>query len=414
MGNNYGNINYNLSTLNNLNQDKEYYKNNNLTNKFYVYNKETFNIIKYIKNKITDENCSNLGMFRSVILKNNELKVFSPPKSINIYKFIKNNNFDDLIVDEFIEGTMINMFWNENKWEIATKSSVGGNVSFFKLDKTIFARKENTFRYMFEDIIKYYDKNLDISNFIDSNNKNLDNKEIKSCVFSFVMQHPSNRIVVPFDEPKIYLVAIYKIDNFSVTRINISNEFKNKLPDFIKYPKIYNNFNNMNELIHKFECCDYKTVGVMITNKNTFERTKIRNKNYENVKLLRGNQPKLQYRYLMLRQTKQIKEYLNYYPEQQHYFDKFKNQVHQFTKQLYDEYVNCFIARNVLFKECKYNLKLHISELHNIYKYYIKNSVDYRMRKITFNIVKDYVNNLPPAKVMYSINYDFYNNKNKQ
>ena len=220
MGQNYSNVNYDLSILNNTDLKKEFYKNNNLTNKFYVYNKETFNVIKYDKNMITDDNCNYLGMFRSVILKNNELKVFSPPKSVKANKFFENNKIEDVIVDEFIEGTMVNLFWNNNNWELATKSSVGGNVSFFTVDKTLFARKENTFRYMFDNAIKHYDKNLNISNFIDC-----DNEDIKSCVFSFVMQHPTNRIVVPFDEPAIYLVAIYKIDNFNVTRINISDDF---------------------------------------------------------------------------------------------------------------------------------------------------------------------------------------------
>jgi hypothetical protein len=135
---------------------------------------------------------------------------------------------------------------------------------------------------------------------------------------------------------------------------------------------------------------------------------------YENVKILRGNQPKLQYRYLMLRQSKQISKYLNYYPEQKEYFDKFRKQVNNFTNNLYKEYRNCFILKNITFRQCKYHLKPHVSELHNIYKYYIKNGNHYN-NKITFNIVKDYVNLLPPAKLMYSINYEFYNKEqNKQ
>ena len=402
MGQNISNIHYDLSLINNN------LENNNLNNKYYVFNKETYRIIKYIKPNINNENCCDLGKYRSVILKDNVLKVFSPPKSLNQDVFINSNNFDDVIIEEFIEGTMINMFWNNDKWEIATKSSVGGNVSFFTLDKSLFAKKENTFRYMFQDAISYYDKKLNINNFLDSSND-----DIKNCSFSFVMQHPTNRIVVPFDCPKIYLVAIYKIDNFNITRINITDDFKNKLPNFIEYPNTYSNFNNYKDVINKFSDCDYKTVGVILTNKNTFNRTKVRNTQYERVKILRGNQPKLQYRYLMLRQSKQISKYLNYYPEQKEYFDKFRKQVNNFTNNLYKEYRNCFIQKNITFQQCKYHLKPHVSELHNIYKYYIKNGNNYN-NKITFNIVKDYVNLLPPAKLMYSINYEFYNKeKNK-
>lgn len=399
-----GNFCYDLSSLNNNIKDDEYYQKNNLQHKYYVYNKETFTIIKYIKNLISDNNCKELGKFRSVILKDNELKVFSPPKSLEFNNFIENNNIEDVTISEFIEGTMVNLFWNNNKWEISTKSSVGGNVSFFTVEKTLFARKENTFRYMFEDCLKHYNKNLTIDTFLDINNN-----EIKNCCFSFVMQHPTNRIVVPFTEPNIYLVAIYNINNLNVTRVNITDNLKSQLPEFIKYPKIYENYKSYEELVGYFDMCDYKTVGIMITNKNTFDRTKIRNKNYEKVKFLRGNQPKLQYRYLMLRQTKQITEYLTYYPEQKDHFDTFRNQVQEFTKDLYNEYVKCFIQRNTPFKMCKYHLKHHMQNLHNIYLTYIKQNYNYKLRKITFNIVKDYVNNLPPAKLMYSINYPFYN-----
>jgi hypothetical protein len=152
----------------------------------------------------------------------------------------------------------------------------------------------------------------------------------------------------------------------------------------------------------------------MITNKTTFNRTKIRNQNYEKVKLLRGNQPKLQYRYLTLCQSKQITEYLFYYPEQKQYFDKFRIQTQQFTKDLYNEYVSCFILKNKNVNLSKFNLKPHIFQLHKIYKLYFKNHHNYKLRKITFNIVKDYVNNLPPAKLMYSINYPFYNGNNNK
>ena len=72
-------------------------ENNNLNNKYYVFDKETYRIIKYIKQSINNENCCDLGKYRSVILKDNVLKVFSPPKSLNLDVFINSNNFDIFI-----------------------------------------------------------------------------------------------------------------------------------------------------------------------------------------------------------------------------------------------------------------------------------------------------------------------------
>ena len=43
----------------------------------------------------------------------------------------------DCIAQEYVEGTMINLFYdNENcEWEIATRSSIGGKMAFFYIRK---------------------------------------------------------------------------------------------------------------------------------------------------------------------------------------------------------------------------------------------------------------------------------------
>ena len=53
------------------------------------------------------------------------------------------------------------------------------------------------------------------------------------------------------------------------------------------------------ELQNKFSSIqgDYNYLGVMITNMETGERTKIQNSVYDEVKTLRGNNPNLQYQY---------------------------------------------------------------------------------------------------------------------
>ena len=71
---------------------------------------------------------------------------------------------------------------------------------------------------------------------------------------------------------------------------------------------------------------DYKNMGYVISgiDEKTHNpiRTKLRNYNYELVRKLRGNQPKLQFRYLMLHKEGKIKAYLEYYPEHKDIFLK--------------------------------------------------------------------------------------------
>ena len=84
---------------------------------------------------------------------------------------------------------MINLFYDStiSKWEIATKTTVGGKVSFFK--------DQLTFSDIFEEICKELNINFDMFS--------------KDNCYSFVMQHPKNRFVIPIVDKKLYLIAIY-------------------------------------------------------------------------------------------------------------------------------------------------------------------------------------------------------------
>ena len=113
-------------------------------------------LIKYNKHSLTHDNVSTLGLFRSVITDGERILSFAPPKSQNYNNFIVNNDFQDCHISEFIDGTMINVFYNTSninkngksspKWEIATRSNIGANCRFNLNSK-------KTFREMFYDAI---------------------------------------------------------------------------------------------------------------------------------------------------------------------------------------------------------------------------------------------------------------------
>ena len=69
-----------------------------------------YDIYRYNKSKLTEDNIQQLGLMRSLIIHNNKIVSFSPPKSISSSKFIDSNKFNDIIIEEFIDGTMINLF----------------------------------------------------------------------------------------------------------------------------------------------------------------------------------------------------------------------------------------------------------------------------------------------------------------
>jgi outer membrane protein W len=160
--------------------------------------------------------------------------------------------------------------------------------------------------------------------------------------------------------------------------------------------------NSWEELIDHFfsENLDYKIQGIVIYNKRG-ERTKMRSSNYEKVKHLKGNSPKLQYRYYQLRQQGVVKDFLKYYPEYKEEFFNFRNELHKWTNQLYQNYINCFIKRQKPLAGFPYNFKTHMYKIHEIYLFDLKSDQKY----VNKSVVIDYVNNLPPAKLMYSVNH---------
>jgi hypothetical protein len=150
-----------------------------------VPNNETYKVLRYEKNNLTYDLISTYGLFRSVILNSvNTVVSFAPPKSIPSDIFIKKyKKSDSIIAQEFVEGTMINVFW-DNKiglsggWEISTRNTVGATSCFFK------SKNSKSFRDMFLEACQKM-------------NLQLMNLNPEYC-YSFVLQHPQNRIVVPF------------------------------------------------------------------------------------------------------------------------------------------------------------------------------------------------------------------------
>lgn len=355
-------------------------------------NNSNYKVIRYDKNFLCVDLIPTYGLCRSVILNSaNQVVGFAPPKSLHADTFIQKypENTNGIQAEEFVEGTMVNVFFDPciSAWEISTRNTVGATSSFYK------SSASKTFRQMFMEAAS--ECKLDI------------NKLDTELCYSFVLQHPENRIVVPFSKAQLYLVGVYKIDrnNNSVDYFDahgFKQKFNELLGTSVKFPEIYE-FNKYSELIEKYGSMNtsYDIVGVVIHNKETGERTKIRNPVYEQVRNLRGNQPKLQYQYLSLRKEGKVKDFLKFYPENKGEFSIFRDQVHLFTNTLYSNYVSCYIKKEKPLLEFSEQYRTHMFNIHKIYMN------DLREKKMFINntIVQKYVNELHPSLLMYCLNF---------
>lgn len=343
--------------------------------------KDDLTLVKYDKKHIAYDNISSYGLCRSLIFKGDKLISFAPPKSHSVLPIMREKEF---VYEDFIDGTMINVFHDGKTWRLATRSIIDADTSFYI--NTDYNDNTTTFQDMFNEAL-------------DTCNMKLDKLDYKYC-YSFVLQHPKNRIVTPIHQTQLYLVAAYRIDeNNNVHTVPIRNNpeieimFRNTS---IMIPLQYN-FNSLHDAIQVFASSNtpYAIQGVVIYCNGI--RYKMRNGNYNYVRKLRGNQAKIQYHYYCLVKDNKVNEFLQYYPEFQDQFRMIQSELNTFTMNLFKEYVNCFITKQSQHSTCSNQFKQHLYNLHGMYIHY--------STRINANIVANYLFRLDPAQLMHSINY---------
>ena len=367
-------IDFDLSRL----DDDEYITSKNVICK----QKYDTTILKYNRDHLTQSNVNTLGLFRSVIIKNGAFVSFAPPKSYKADSIQETYNSEELIsqltFEEYVEGTMINVFYDGSEWEIASRSMVGAKGQFYKGSKT--------FRRMFLEAMNNCSIEFEYLN--------------KEYCYSFVFQHPENRIVVSCKNPKLYLCEVYKITGDIVEIIDFRKD--ETLCSHVNIPTQYDDIKSWEEVMTRFshkETTPYYVMGVII--KNGFIRSKVRNPNYIYVRELRGNQPKLQFQYYHLRQIGRVGDYLSYYPEHADEFNKFRQHIHDFTKNLHSYYIQCYCNKEKPLKDFPYEFRTHMYTLH---QHYLDNLRE-EGKIVTVYEAMTYINTLEPARLMYTMNY---------
>lgn len=318
-------------------------------------------IIKYDREKLTSENAHTLGLFRSVIVKkeHGEYKVIfaAQPKSVSFEQlgFQEDDATKEkpLYIESIIEGTMINFFHDGQKWRIATRSCIGADSKFYHDDE-----KDMSFRAMFMEAFKK--QKLKLSYFR------------KDLGYSFVLQHPKNRIVSPVSECHIYLVNIFASKETTGTEHLIYNQigqddhlasliekgfFSGEITltsAFSTVTKLEDGMADLLKLKQELEegTWDWIYKGLFIRNLDG-KRAKLINAKYEYVANLVDNQPKTQFRYYNLlersysNEVDMLGEYLKYFPEDRYKFvQKYEPQFEAWLDDLRAEFNNWWFCPN--------------------------------------------------------------------
>jgi hypothetical protein len=168
------------------------------------YDGKDYEVLNLKPGSIPDNDLPN-RIYRSAILSpdNRQFLCVAPSKSVPTLC----ETASSLEVTEIVEGTMINLFWNGEKWEIATKKRVGADNFYFKNTYGVEGElPKKSFRQMFLEALDVPDlSSIDFD---------------RSFCYSFVLQHPCNHIVLNIITPQLYLVSTYKLSGMTCDYLN--------------------------------------------------------------------------------------------------------------------------------------------------------------------------------------------------
>ena len=289
----------------------------------FKYN-ETLGLLKYNRDK-SDLSNQFVRECRGLVFQLHDYVVVNHALDcgLNETEFKQKYCINDCIVYESIDGTLLNIYHDDNEWKVSTKGCIDANKSKWYSEKSFFE--------LMNDCVNSIDYSL------------LD----KDCCYSIVLSHEENQIVIKPIENRLYHVY---------TRNIKTNEYVDKDIGISKPDRVDLNTYNTSDLDKE---------GIMLFSKDMIDRCKIQTDIYKKVKDLRGNQNTTWGRILSL-PKKQINDYLDYFPEDK---DDYISLCRTKTR-LFSSILNIYIQTKIkrIYTEIPKHLKYPVYELHNIYK----------------------------------------------
>lgn len=298
-------------------------------------------LVKYPPSKKNDPEYSK---FRSVVFDKDSLVSVSPSKSIPYEVFKQKYPLSECRVEEFVEGTMINAWYRNDKWNISTRTI---------LNATCYFESTKSFAEMFYECMN--------NNPIELNSE---------YCYSLVMQHPENVIITPFKKMKLIVVGRYKIvDGVAV-----------EYPDTPTLSV---------QSYEEAEALAQTVAGKGLMLKCNGERAKIKRTTYYELEQIKGNSP-FQHKYLFIRNTPDAVLFLDTFPWYSSQAVTIENQIYKLSKMLYEAYVMYYIRKQPMPVGFQYKKMLY--DIHFEYKMM-------RPARMTEKKVSSMVNQLHPYQI---------------
>ena len=217
-------------------------------------------------------------------------------------------------VEDFVDGPMINLFNYRGRWRIATRTVIDAECNFY-------AARGRYFADLFWETFQAQGLTLEML--------------IPGLTYSFVLQHPEERIVVA---PKYGIPKLYLVDTTAAV-----------LPPALQAlaPQLHRDLKTLEDVKERIAAWGkrFRAGWQGLVVKVDGKRYKIRSEQYDEARHLRGNQNNRPYIWLERWSEGRLAAYLRQYPEEQNDADAVVTSFKTETKAAHDCYVAVYRNR---------------------------------------------------------------------
>jgi hypothetical protein len=314
------------------------------------------------------------------------------PVSVTAFKSESVGDTDSMqmtpvIIEEFVDGVMIGQFWDAvtESWRIHTRSTLDARCRYYS---------KRSFAELFAEAAATVGLNTD----------SLD----RAVSYTWILQHPENRVVCPVQRPRIVLVQQVRIAADTLVASTEANPAGEQVAGVVEYvssiptalesfrPKrYYDSAATDSSYAHAAAGANHIMLMLLASMRNgiqhqglvfrspaePFRRWKTRSQMYDTVRHLRGNTARLDYMWMDMWSRGTLEDYLKWYPEERRPAMDIIQKWKAVTQEAYNLYVAIFKARSTERTAVPAKLKPLVYGLHTHYTTALKpakRSLDWR------------------------------------
>lgn len=292
----------------------------------------------------------------------------------------------NLMVEEFLDGVMINMFIERNsptQVHMSSRSYLGATGNFYS-KRSFGELAKEALQLNFGSLQPFslcdYPKGSEISTFA-----------------SFVLSHPEHRVVAKVFTPRIIAVQYGNVLEDGTVKLYTI------YPHAYQNPLLFKNFITplTNQQYTSEEEIQAMVRGTAMKKGWTWQgfvfqdasgnRWRMQSPTYTYLRSLRGNESNPIQRFVRLRAEGKVKEYLKHYPEDSNYFWSLEQKLRTRTQEIYDSYCAVHKSHEKKFADIEQPDKTIVFKLHSHYLTDLREQQQPLQKKH----VVDLVNSLP-------------------